>query len=159
MTPPSSIFARRRGMILMEMLVAIAIFGIVVTALMQALTQVAKSAALSRTELRMVLRLQSELNKYSKWPRIQEFEGKIFETDPDEIGVWTKTEIIKLEDIQNMEQQPLQEMYEIVVTAYSDAIGNGEIHEQRASTVRYARLYSATGAAAGQVPTTPPVQP
>lgn len=155
MNSPALIPSRRHGMVLMEMLVAIGIFGIVVTALMQALTQVAKSAALSRTELRMVLRLQSELNKYSKWPRIQEFEGQSIETNPDEIGVWTKTDIIKLEDIQNMEKQQLQDMYEIVVTAYSDTLGNGEIHSQSASTVRYARLYSATGAAAGQVPGTP----
>ena len=143
--------SRRCGMVMMEMLAAIALFGIMVTALMQALTQVAQSAALSRTELRMLLRLQSELNKYSKWPRIQEFENQTIETNPDEIGVWTKTQIIKLEDIQTFEQQPLQDMYEIVVTAYSDTLGSGQIHEQSASTVRYARLYSATGAAAGQV--------
>jgi type II secretory pathway pseudopilin PulG len=143
--------SRRRGMVMMEMIVAIGLFGVMVTVLLQGLTQIAQSAALSRTELRMLLRLQSELNKYSKWPRIQEFENQTIETNPDEIGVWTKTQIIKMEDIQNMEQQPLQDMYEIVVTAYSDTLGNGEIHEQSASTLRYARLYSATGAAAGQV--------
>lgn len=144
--------SRRRGMVMMEMLAAIALFGIMATALMQGLTQVAQSAALSRTELRMLLRLQSELNKYSKWPRIQEFENQTIETNPDELGVSTKTQIIKLEDIQNFEKQPLQDMYEIVVTASSDTLGNGQIYEQSASTVRYARLYSATGAAAGQVP-------
>ena len=145
--------SRRRGMVMMEMLAAIALFGIMVTALMQALTQVAQSAALSRTELRMVLRLQSELNRYSKWPRMEELVNEPPpELGPDELGVWTKTQIIKLEDIQTFEQQPLQDMYEIVVTAYSDTLGNGQIHEQSASTVRYARLYSATGAAAGQVP-------
>ena len=158
MKTPASIPSRRRGMVLMEVLAAIAIFGIVVTALMQALTQIAKSAALSRTELRMLLRLQSELNKYSKWPRIQEFEGQTIKTDPDEIGVWTETQVIKLEDIQTMEKQPLQDMYEIVVTAFNDTLGTGEIHKQSAATVRYARLYSATGAAAGQ-PNTPTPQP
>lgn len=145
--------SRRRGMVMMEMLAAIALFGIMATALMQGLTQVAQSAALSRTELRMLLRLQSELNKYSKWPRMEELvDEPPRDLGPDELGVWTKTQIIKLEDIQTFEQQPLQDMYEIVVTAYSDTLGNGQIHEQSASTVRYARLYSATGAAAGQVP-------
>jgi prepilin-type N-terminal cleavage/methylation domain-containing protein len=149
---------RPRGMVIMEMVVAIAIFGIAVTGLMQAIVQVSKSAVMTRSELRMILRLQSELNKYSKWPRIQEFEGPAIETGPDELGVRTKTTITKLEDIQNMEQQPLQDMYEIIVTASSDPFDTGEIVEVSASTVRYARLYSVTGAAAGQ-PATPTPQP
>lgn len=149
---------RRRGMVIMEVLVAIGVFGITVTGLMQAMVQASKSAVMTRSELRMILRLQSELNKYSKWPRIQEFEGQVITTDPDEIGVATRTEIIKLEDIQNMEEQPLQEMYEIIVTAKCDTFGTGEITEISASTVRYAKLYSATGAAAGQPATPTPTQ-
>jgi type II secretory pathway pseudopilin PulG len=149
---------RRRGMVIMEVLVAIGVFGITITGLMQAIVQTSKAAVMTRTELRMILRLQSELNKYSKWPRIEEFEGQPLDMGPDEIGISTRTVVTKLEDIQNMEQQPLQDMYEIVVTASADQFGTGEITEVSASTVRYARLYSATGAAAGQ-PATPTPQP
>jgi type II secretory pathway pseudopilin PulG len=137
----------------MEVLLAIMIFGMAATGLISALTSSVKSAGAAQTELRMILRLQSTLNEYSKYPRIQEYENQSFDTDPDELGVWTRTEVIKLEDLLNSEGQPLEDMYEIVVTAVYDDFG--KVGEMKASTVRYGKLYSTTGAAAGQTPQTP----
>jgi hypothetical protein len=55
-----------------------------------------------------------------------------------------------------MEGQPLNEMYEILVTAFYDDFGRtGEVH---ANTIRYGKLYSTTNAAGG-APATPPRTP
>jgi hypothetical protein len=68
--------------------------------------------------------------------------------------VWTRAEVIKIEGAQNSENQPLNDMYEIVVTAYYDDFGRtGEI---KANTVRYAKLYATTNTAgSNQPPATP----
>jgi type II secretory pathway pseudopilin PulG len=142
-------------MVIMEVLCAIMIFGMAAVGLMKALTVSAQSAVLSQQELRMLLRLQSTLNEYSKYPRIEEYEGQVFETNKDDLGVWTRAEVIKIEGAQNSENQPLNDMYEIVVTAYYDDFGRtGEI---KANTVRYAKLYATTNTAGSNQPQpTPP---
>ena len=140
----------RKGMVILEVLLAIMVFGMAVTGLMKAMTVSAQSAIIAQLELRMILRLQSTLNEYSKYPRIEEYEGKSFDSDPDELGVWTRTEVLKIENAQNSEEQPIENMYEVVVTAFYDNFG--QVGEMKANTVRYAKLYAATGAAA-QTPT------
>ena len=141
-------------MVIMEIIVALAIFGLAASGLIGALISSVKSATASQLELRMLLRLQSTLNEYSKYPRIQEYENQTFETDPDELGIWTKAEVVKLEDITNSEGQPLEDMYEIIVTAYYDNFG--QVGEVKANTVRYARLYSTTGTAGAATPQVAP---
>ena len=147
---PSS---RSGGYIIMEVLMALAVFGLAVGSLMKSLTVSAQSAIIAQQELRMILRLQSTLNEYSKYPRIEEYEGQSFDTDEDELGVKTRTEVLKIEGAENSEGQPLENMYEIVVTASYDNFG--QVGEMKANTVRYARLYAAAGAA----PQTPAPQP
>lgn len=141
-----SLSSRRGGYVIMEVLLAIAVFGMAVGGLMKALTISAQSAIISQQELRMLLRLQSTLNEYSKYPRIEEYEGQSFDTDPDELGVWTRTEVLKIDGAENSEGQPVENMFEIVVTAFYDNFG--QVGEMKANTVRYARLYAAAGAAA-----------
>ncbi len=134
-------------MVLMEVLCALMIFGMAVTGLMKALTVSAHSAVISQQELRMILRLQSTLNETSKYPKIEDLyneqNGQGKTTDPDDLGVWTRTEIIKLDGVLNSEGQPLNDMYHIIVTAYYDDFGkSGQL---QADTVRYAKLYGTTG--------------
>jgi hypothetical protein len=146
--------SRNAGMVLMEVLCALMIFGMAVVGLMKAMTVSAHSAIISQQELRMILRLQSTLSETSKYPKIDELYneqsagGKT--TDPDDLGVWTRTEIIKLDGVLNSEGQPLNDMYHIIVTAYYDDFG--KIGELSADTVRYAKLYGAAGAAAPLAP-------
>jgi Tfp pilus assembly protein PilV len=139
---------RRKGMVIMEVLCALLIFGMAVVGLMKALTVSAHNAVISQQELRMILRLQSRLNETSKYPKIDELYNTepVKTTEPDDLGVWTRTEIIKLEDLQNSEGQPLNDMYHIIVTAYYDDFG--KTGELSADTVRYAKLYNTAGAAA-----------
>ena len=141
-------------MVIMEVLCALLIFGMAVVGLMKALTISAHSAVISQQELRMILRLQSRLTETSKYPKIDELYNTepIKTTDPDDLGVWTRTEITKIENVENSEGQPLNDMYRIVVTAFYDDFGRtGELS---ADTVRYAKLYS-TAAAAGGAPQVP----
>ncbi len=146
----------RSGMVIMEVLCALLVFGMAAVGLMRAITVSAQSAVVAQQELRMLLRLQSTLNETSKYSKIEQlYEDKpINVTDPDELGVWTRTEIIKLEDITTeIDKQPVNDMYRIVVTAFYDNFG--QTGEMTAETIRYAKLYSATGAAAGSVPSIP----
>jgi Tfp pilus assembly protein PilV len=139
-----TLHARRGGMVIMEVLCALLIFGMAVVGLMKALTISARSASISQQELRMILRLQSRLNETSKYPKIDELYNTepVKTTDPDDLGVWTRTEIIKIEDVTNSEGQPLNDMYHIVVTAFYDDFGRtGQLS---ADTVRYAKLYNTT---------------
>lgn len=147
LTPMTTSRFRRGGMILMEVLCAILIFGMAAVGLMKAITVSAQSAVISQQELRMLLRLQSALNEYSKYPRIEElYDSPPPDTDPDDLGVWLHTEITKIENQETSEGQPLNDMYHIEVTAYYDDFG--QVGELKADTVRYARLYTTTGAAA-----------
>ena len=138
------ILPRRRGMILMELIMAIAIFGMVALGLMRALSIGAQTAVVGQLELRMLLRLQSTLTEYSKLQRLEE---GTFDSDPDELGVITRTEIVKLDKMMNAENQELQDMFHIIVRAEYDNFGTKG--EMIADTYRYARLYQPqTGAPA-----------
>ena len=141
---PCSIAKPRRGMILMELIMSIAIFGMVALGLMRALSIGAQTAVAGQLELRMLLRLQSTLTEYSKLQRME--EGK-YDSDPDDLGVITSTEIVKLDKMMNADGQELQDMYHIIVRAEYDNFGiKGEM---TADTYRYARLYQPqTGAPA-----------
>ena len=143
-------------MVIMEVLCALLVFGMAAVGLMRAITVSAQSAVVAQQELRMLLRLQSTLNETSKYSKIDQlYEDKpVNVTDPDELGVWTRTEIIKLENITTeIDKQPVNDMYRVVVTAFYDNFG--QTGEMTAETIRYAKLYSATGAAAGSVPSIP----
>ncbi len=142
-----------RGMILMEILIAIAIFGTAAMALMGALTSAAKIAIISQLDMRMTSRLQSDLTWFSKVPQIQELNGE--KSDPDEMGVYTVTDIVLEKEMKNSEGQELADMYRITVTAYYDNFG--QQGRAVAETLRYARLYSQTGAAGSAGPPAAPV--
>lgn len=144
-------------MVIMEVIIALLIFGMAAVGLMQAITASAQTAVTAQQELRMLLRLQSRLTEVSKDPDIAAlYDQPPRPSDPDEYGVWTRVEIIKLEnEITEYDKQPVNDMYRIIVTAYYDNFGQtGEIS---ADTVRYARLYSTRAGAAPQAPgPTPP---
>ncbi len=133
-----------RGMILMELVIAMALFGMVALGLMRALSIGAQTAVVGQLELRMLLRLQSTLTEYSKLQRLEEGE---FSSDPDDLGVITRTEVVKLDKLENADGQILQDMFHIIVRAEYDNFGTKG--EMVADTYRYARLYQPqTGAPA-----------
>ena len=144
----------RRGLVIIEVLVSLLIFGMAAVGLMEAITASAKTAVSAQQELRMLLRLQSRLTEVSKFPDIAKlYDSPPRASDPDEFGVWTSVEIEKLENLTTaQDKQEVKDMYRITVTAHYDSYGQeGEV---TAETVRYARLYSTRGGATA-TPATP----
>ena len=157
-TAPASA-SPRRGMVIIEVLVSLLIFGMAAVGLMEAITASAKTAVAAQQELRMLLRLQSRLTEVSKFPDIAKlYENPPRASDPDEFGVQTTVEIEKLEDqITAQDKQEVKDMYHITVRAFYDNFG--QTGEVSADTIRYARLYSTRGGATATPATPNPAAP
>ena len=76
------------GFVLLEVLLAIALFGIAGIGLVKALNFSAKAAVESQLDIRMMMRLQSALTLASKAQQMEEYEVV---SDPDELGVQVMT--------------------------------------------------------------------
>lgn len=160
--PPRRIRARRRnqsGVALIEVIMAVAFFGMAALGLLRALTAMSQAANNAKMELRMTAVLESTLTQFARQPKIEETARPIV-SEPDESGVWTETTILEMNEkngnlLQTDEseqggRQPLQQMYHIRVTAYWEL--GGQRGEETAETFRYGPLFQQTGAqpAAGQ---------
>ena len=128
----------RGGMILLEMLMAIAIFGMVALGLMRALMIGAQTAIIAQMELRMIQKMQSTLTEYSKVQTLQEGGYDIPATDID-MGVAMRVQVEKMDKLLNADGQPLNDMYHIMVTAEYENFGTKG--QMSADTYRYANLY------------------
>jgi type II secretory pathway pseudopilin PulG len=142
------------GFMLIEVLLAISIFGLAALGLMRALTYTATAANDSKLDLRMMSLLQSTMTQYSRANQIEETERPIV-TEPDELGVWTEVTIQEMNEKNGNElktseknqngAQPLQNMFLITVTAHYE-LENGDKGEISADTIRFAPLYRPTNA-------------
>jgi Tfp pilus assembly protein PilV len=135
--------SRPRGMILLEVLFAIALFGMGALALSRALAMSAQASVESQMDLRMIEKLQSALTYYSKLNRVEPTRTPI-QTDPDLNGVWTETQIIEMTErdypnLKTEQGQVLAQMFHIMVTAKWER--DGQRGEITAETYRYAPLY------------------
>lgn len=126
----------RRGYILLEVILATMVFSIAVTGLVIAVHKTADAAEMGQNEMKVQRILKSALTEAVSLPTLE--EGKISSTI-EEKGMEIVTETIKLDEIKNKDDQPLQEMYKIRVTAYW--IQNNQKQEISAETLRYGRLY------------------
>lgn len=135
---------RRRGFVLMEVVLALTLFGMVGVAYLVALQDVAELLREIRREAKITRVLDSELRKWMSLPQIEESEpdpSLLEERDQLEV----KVVIRRLEDVveearfTTEEGRVLQQMFHIQATAtwYEDR----EWHERTAETWRYARLY------------------
>jgi prepilin-type N-terminal cleavage/methylation domain-containing protein len=134
----STVHARSRGFLLLEMILALAIFGMAATGFTVALNRMAKVAALSQAEMRVARFMDSALDETLSLPVLEEGET---ETEIGETGREIKfvTTVELLDELENEEGQLLQEMYRIEVRA--TWVGNGERQERVAETWRYGRMY------------------
>jgi prepilin-type N-terminal cleavage/methylation domain-containing protein len=135
---------RRRGFVLMEVVLALTLFGMVGVAYLLALQDVAELLREMRREAKITRILDSELRKWMSLPQIEEGEPDpsiLDEKDQLEVRVVIRP----LEDVAEEfrftteEGRVLQQMFHIQATAswYEDR----EWHERTAETWRYARLY------------------
>jgi prepilin-type N-terminal cleavage/methylation domain-containing protein len=126
----------RRGFLLLEVVLALAIFGIAATAFTVAIHRMAAAADLAQSELQVTRILESALDEELSLPTLQEGK-KTVSIGTSGMEVDTKTELI--EDLENQDGQLLQETYRIVVTAHW--FQNNAWQERSAETWRYGRLY------------------
>jgi len=152
----------RGGFILLEVLLALAIFGLVSVGITRALQQIGEVAIRSGEELRIQRKLESWLTRYSKadfrdqdfrsaLPIEGEIAGEVFDevsAYADEMGVDYYAYVEPLEEMYTLvvrepdgdeQESPLQNMYRIKIEAIW-----GDSDQERirvAETIRYESLY------------------
>jgi hypothetical protein len=138
---PDRRFARRaaRGFLLLEVILAVGVFGIAATAFAVALQKTSDLAMLTQRELVTTRLLQSALAEAMSYPVLEKGTTSVAVDEMAEQGMEIETTIELLPEIQNEDGQLLQEMYRIEVAARW--FENGVPQEQIAETWRYSRLY------------------
>ncbi len=134
MTAP--VHPAKRGFLLLEMVLALAVFGIAATGFAVALHRMSEAASLAQSELRITRILDSALDETLSLPVLEE---GVTNTAVGETGIELDTTIEILPELQNEEGQLLQEMYSIKIEARWFA--NGEWQQRAVETWRYGRMY------------------
>ena len=126
----------RRGFLLLEMILALAVFGIAATGFAVALRKMADVASLAQSEMRITRILESALDETLSLPVLEE---GVIESTVGETGIDLITTVELLDEMENEEGQLLQEMYRIEVVA--KWFENGEWQDRMVETWRYGRMY------------------
>ncbi len=127
---------RGRGFLLLEMVLALAVFGMVATGFVVALHRMSDAASYAQSEMRLTRILDSTLDETLSLPVLE--EGRESFTLPDS-GMELTTTVELLEDLENENGEFLQEMFRIEVRARW--FHKGEWHERMVETWRYGRMY------------------
>ena len=132
LTPP----IKAKGFLLLEMVLALAVFAMAATGFVVALQRMSQAAAVARDELQVTRILESALNETLSLPVLE--EGELSDVAGDG-SIDILVQIRPLEDLQNQNGETLNEMFRIGITArwYE----NGDWQERSIETWRYARLY------------------
>ncbi len=136
MKSATSISPRRRGFLLLEVVLALAIFGIAATGFAVALHRMADAAELAQRELRITRILDSALEETMSLPVMEEGTTN---TVVAETGIELDTTIELLDQMENQDGQLLQEMFRIEVKAVW--FENGAWQDRAVETWRYGRMY------------------
>lgn len=138
--------ARRRGYVLLEIVIAMGLFATVSVALVKALHMTSRTAATVRDEMRIQGVLQSAMTDALSVPNLEERDVTVDLMEITEDGsrqlpflrgdVQTVVERMEME---NEDGQLLQDMFRIRVTFHW--FSDGEWRKQSAETWRYGNLY------------------
>ena len=131
--PPHS---GRSGFLLLEMILALAVFGMGATGFAVALHRMATVAALAQSEMRITRILDSTLDETLSLPTLE--EGTTTSTVPGS-GIDLATTVEILDKLENQDGQLLQQMYRIEVKARW--FENSMWRERMVETWRYAPMY------------------
>ena len=127
---------RRSGFILLESILALALFAIVADGFTVAIQQVAFTANRSGESMRIQRVLETLLTEASKVVRFEEVEEGLGQ---DEKGVYY-SKLIEEVELLNMDEQELQNMWRIAIIAeWEDA--SGRSMQNVAEMIRYEPLY------------------
>jgi type II secretory pathway component PulJ len=128
--------SRNRGFLLLEMVLALGVFGIAATGFAVALHRMGQAAGLAQSELRITRILESALDETLSLPVMEEGESN---TSVGETGIELDTTITLIEDLETEEGQQLAEMFHIEINA--KWFENGAWQERAVDTWRYGRMY------------------
>ena len=124
------------GFILLESILALALFAIVAVGFTVAIQQVAFTANSSGESMRIQRTLETLLTEVSKVVRLEEVDEGI---DFDDNGVYY-SKLIEEMEIENMDGQPLQKMWRVAIIAEWEDV-SGRTMENVAELIRYEPLY------------------
>jgi type II secretory pathway pseudopilin PulG len=132
---------RRRGFLLLEVVLALAVFGMAATGFAVALHRMGQAAEMAQREMRLTRVLESALQETLSLPVLEEGVTSVTLGSPNDVNtridIDTKIEI--LDQLENEQGQLLQEMYRITVTAHW--FENNAWQERAVETWRYGRMY------------------
>lgn len=124
-----------RGAVLLEAMLALAVFGTVAIALVDAINSVGKLAIESRTDLQAVRKVQSLLEEYSKLPVVEELD-QVFSEDDSDLRYRV---VVAPAEVRNEDDLLLNQLFTIHVTAkWRDGSGTRTLSGE---TLRYAPMY------------------
>lgn len=130
----------KQGFLLLEMVLALGVFGIAATGFVVALHRMSDIALLAQSEMRITRILDSALEETLSLPVLEEGETKVtVEETVGESNMELLTKVSLIEDLQNEDGQILQEMYRIEVMARW--LQGGQWQERIVETWRYGRMY------------------
>jgi type II secretory pathway component PulJ len=129
----------RKGFLLLEVLLAMGVFGIAATGFAVALHRTADLASTAQRKLKMTRLLESALAEAMSYPVLEEGTTSVAVEEMTDQGLEIETTIELLPEMENEDGQLLQEMYRIEVVArwFESSVQQ----EQSAETWRYSRLY------------------
>jgi len=127
---------RRSGFILLESILALALFAIVAVGFTVAIQQVAFTANRSGESMRIQRVLETLLTEASKVVRFEEVEEGLGQ---DEKGVYY-SKLIEEVELLNMDEQELQNMWRIAIIAEWEDV-SGRSMQNVAEMIRYEPLY------------------
>lgn len=136
---PRPIRRPRRGFLLLEVVLALAVFGIAATAFAVALHRTADLSTQIQRRLQITRLLESALTEAMSYPTLEEGTTTIDVEEMSEVGMEIDRVIEQLPEMENQDGQLLQEMYRIKVIAHW--FENAQWREESAETWRYSRLY------------------
>jgi type II secretory pathway pseudopilin PulG len=126
----------KRGFLLLEMVLAMAVFGIAVTGFVVALNKMSDVASLAQSELRITRILDSALDETLSLPNLEEGTTN---TTVGETGIELDTTIERVEDLLNEGGQPLADIFRIKIDAKWYA--NGAWQARTVETWRNVKMY------------------
>ncbi len=126
----------RRGMTLLEVVLALAVFSIAAMALIGTLNKIAEAGLDSQKLLEVEQTLESLIDEYGKAPQVRDLEEDI---KPGADGVAYRVVIEQVKDMKNQEGRFLQDMFRVQdIARWNDGGGPTEI---TAETLRYAGAF------------------
>ena len=125
-----------KGFLLLEMVLALAVFAMAATGFVVALQRMSKAASQARDELRVTRILETRLNEEISQPVLEEGENSYVSEDGKMDILVTIEPITELENEDGLQ---LNDLFSIRINArwYE----NGDWQEREIETWRYARLY------------------